>query len=70
MKAVYVIKSTGYREVIERSSVQDALQSGQQHALRLGNSGMPNVSLEVYELVATGNVQTESTIKIEKAVKP
>lgn len=70
MKAVYVIKSTGYREVIERSSVQDALQSGQQHALRMGNSGISNIVLEVYELVATGAVETTSIIKIEKAMKP
>ena len=70
MKAVYIIKSKGARDVIECASVQDALQLGQQNALAIGNGGVQNVTLEVYELVATGNVQTTSTIKIEKAVKP
>jgi len=70
MKAVYIIKSKGAREVIECDSVQNALQLGQQDALAIGSSGVQNVTLEVYELVATGNVQTTSTIKIEKAVKP
>lgn len=70
MKAVYIIKSKGARDVIECASVQDALQLGQQNALAIGNGGVQNVTLEIYELVATGNVQTTSTIKIEKAVKP
>lgn len=70
MKAVYIIKSKGAREVIECDSVQNALMVGQQEALAIGGCGVQNVTLEVYELVATGNVQTTSTIKIEKAVKP
>ena len=70
MKAIYLIKSQGYREVVECASVQDALQKGQRHALSTGGGGKKDVVLEVYELVATGAVETTSTIKIEKAAKP
>lgn len=70
MKAVYIIKSKGAREVVECNSVQTALQLGQHDALTVGSGGVQDVTLEVYELVATGNVQTTSTIKIEKAAKP
>ena len=70
MKAMYVVRSDRTRDMVQCASVQDALQSGQRRAMKLSGDGMKNIILEVYELVATGAVETTSTIKIEKAVKP
>jgi hypothetical protein len=70
MKAVCVIKCEGYREFIERDSVQEALKDGQQAALALATKGRQNVRLAVYEMVAQAPVVSTHVIHIEKVTKP
>ena len=70
MKAVCIIKATGFRDVITCDSVQLALHEGQKAAFDVANKGMSNVHLEVYELVAQAPVVTTHVIHIEKVTKP
>lgn len=70
MKAVCVIKATGYETFNECESVAQALDLGKTLAMNAARKGQQDVVLEVYEIVATAPVTTTHTINIQKVVKP
>ena len=67
MKAVCVIKATGYKTFNEFESVAQALDLGKTLAMNAARKGHQDVVLEVYEIVATAPVTTTHVINIQKA---